>query len=117
MSPSQVDETNYLDLEVRANRGLMHPPPFRRLPFKFHTDDEVVLKRTKQQLFKDKVSLTGYDVEEPRFRIQDRSYRLSGRDHTKYLPYYYLVEEERWMAESDLALRQCPHRGGGGTVE
>ena len=74
VSPSQVDETNYLDLEVRANRGLMHPPPFRRLPFKFHTDDEVVLKRTKQQLFKDKVSLTGYDVEEPRFPIQDCSY-------------------------------------------
>jgi len=106
-----VNETNYLDLEARANSKLMYPlfaSTTTKLKFKFHPGDWVVLKRTRQQLFKDKVSLTGYDLEEPRHQIKMCTYRQSGRGDNTFLP-FYLLDTELWVSETEIALRLCPH--------
>ena len=114
LTPSLVNETNYLDLEERANRRLMHPPPLP-MPapldnFKFHPGDWVVEKRTRRQPFKDKVALTGYDLEEPRREIKLCSYRLSGGDGNRHFRPFYQLDTELWVPETDIALRQCPHQ-------
>ena len=105
-----MDETNYLELEARANDKLMHPLfALTKFKFKFHPGDWVVLKRTKHQLFKDKVSLTGYDMEEPRYLIKMCTYRQSGRGNNTFFPFYQL-DTELWVSETEIALRQCPHQ-------
>ncbi len=76
--------------------------------FKYHVGDSVVTKQ-RTRLFQNKISLTGYDTLEEVQKIIHRTTKPSGRYGEKDLPFYQLENQSTWYAESQLALRECPH--------
>ena len=112
ISPRDVTMQNFLDIEAEINKFVIYTIKFSP-NFKFHPGDEVVMKLSRGKVFKDKLSITGYDEDEPKHTIKMATTKPSGgRDGQVFLPFYQL-ENDMWVPETQLALRYCPHMNSG----
>ena len=73
VSPNDVTSENYLDLEARINTFIMYPIKWRTR-FLYHPGDTVIMKlaaagSSSRSHFRDKISITGYDQEQPQYRV------------------------------------------------
>ena len=96
---------NFLDIEQEINRHIFYPIARKNEAnrFKYRIGATVVVKKVaRQELFGNKASLVGYGTDRE-FKITARSFRPTGRDGAKYLPFYQL-DSDLWLVESRLAL-------------
>ena len=103
--PVDVNMGNFLDIEQQINQHISYPIARKNEAnqFKYRIGDTVVVKKVaRQELFGNKASLVGYGTDRE-FKITARSFRPTGREGAKYLPFYQL-DSDLWIVESRLAL-------------